>query len=80
MSTIPNVSAIYRNLTHLNENVCGPSTESQQYIPNYSLENRNSSDRNGFEELYSYKQKRHNELMNKLKSSCEENKKLFSTG
>lgn len=82
MSTLPNVSSIYRDLSHLYE-TSGHISATQQ-IPSYSLEsptiqlskinNMNSS----YEDMYAYKLKRHNELMSRFKNSVNEQQNLIS--
>lgn len=49
--SIPNVSAIYRDLSHLHENVEGGKTHqpTNQFKTNYSLENQGTQKKNGFE-------------------------------
>lgn len=74
-SSIPNVSSIYRDLSHLYSNTShlGPSQGPQDY----SLENRNKiSQPTCFEDMYAYKQQRHNELMARLRNSCEEHRSI----
>lgn len=73
MSSIPNVSSIFRDLSHLHSSI---GISKQPNISTYSLEPQVTPSRPAHEDLYTYKQKRHNELMAKLKNSYEEHQHI----